>query len=92
MTKTRNTYLYYSIIGLLSELFGELYDGYVIQKESLCKWRDSKDQSAGKGESLLYKFNLYNLYDLLLVVYFVVGVAVKSLNPFFNSLFSEEAN
>ncbi|XP_034486497.1 eukaryotic translation initiation factor 4 gamma 3 isoform X2 [Drosophila innubila] len=54
--------------GLLSELFGELYDGYVIQKESLCKWRDSKDQSAGKG------------------------VAVKSLNPFFNSLFSEEAN
>ncbi|KAH8283232.1 hypothetical protein KR054_004740, partial [Drosophila jambulina] len=54
--------------GLLSELFGELYDGYVIQKESLCKWRDSKDQSAGKG------------------------VAVKSLNPFFNSIFNDEAN
>ncbi|KAH8255080.1 hypothetical protein KR038_010513, partial [Drosophila bunnanda] len=54
--------------GLLSELFGELYDGFVIQKESLCKWRDSKDQSAGKG------------------------VAVKSLNPFFNSIFNDEAN
>ncbi|XP_023036153.1 eukaryotic translation initiation factor 4 gamma 3 isoform X2 [Drosophila willistoni] len=54
--------------GLLSELFAELYDGYVIQKESLCKWRDSKDQSAGKG------------------------VAVKSLNHFFNSLFNDEAN
>ncbi|XP_037732020.1 eukaryotic translation initiation factor 4 gamma 3 isoform X2 [Drosophila subpulchrella] len=54
--------------GLLSELIGELYDGYVIQKESLCKWRDSKDQSAGKG------------------------VAVKSLNPFFNSLLNDEAN
>ncbi|XP_070143854.1 eukaryotic translation initiation factor 4 gamma 3 isoform X2 [Drosophila kikkawai] len=54
--------------GLLSELFGELYDAYVIQKESLCKWRDSKDQSAGKG------------------------VAVKSLNPFFNSLFNDEVN
>ncbi|XP_030379801.1 eukaryotic translation initiation factor 4 gamma 3 isoform X2 [Scaptodrosophila lebanonensis] len=54
--------------GLLSELFGELYDGDVIQKESLCKWRDSKDQSAGKG------------------------VAVKSLNPFFNSLFSDETH
>ncbi|XP_017126105.1 eukaryotic translation initiation factor 4 gamma 3 isoform X2 [Drosophila elegans] len=54
--------------GLLSELIGELYDAYVIQKESLCKWRDSKDQSAGKG------------------------VAVKSLNPFFNSLLNDEAN
>ncbi|XP_017051337.1 eukaryotic translation initiation factor 4 gamma 3 isoform X2 [Drosophila ficusphila] len=54
--------------GLLSELIGELYDAYVIQKESLCKWRDSKDQSAGKG------------------------VAVKSLNPFINSLFNDEAN
>ncbi|XP_033250157.1 eukaryotic translation initiation factor 4 gamma 3 isoform X1 [Drosophila miranda] len=54
--------------GLLSELIGELYDAYVIQKESLCKWRDSKDQSAGKG------------------------VAVKSLNPFFNSLFNDETN
>ncbi|XP_034670521.1 eukaryotic translation initiation factor 4 gamma 3 isoform X1 [Drosophila subobscura] len=54
--------------GLLSELIGELYDTYVIQKESLCKWRDSKDQSAGKG------------------------VAVKSLNPFFNSLLNDEAN
>ncbi|XP_032597852.1 eukaryotic translation initiation factor 4 gamma 3 [Drosophila grimshawi] len=48
--------------GLLNELFGELYDGFVIHKESLYKWRDSKDQSAGKG------------------------VAVKSLNTFFNSL------
>ncbi|KAH8272468.1 hypothetical protein KR044_006340, partial [Drosophila immigrans] len=54
--------------GLISELFGELYDGYVIQKESLCIWRDSKDQSAGKG------------------------VAVKSLNPFFNSIFNDETN
>ncbi|XP_064537720.1 eukaryotic translation initiation factor 4 gamma 3 isoform X2 [Drosophila montana] len=54
--------------GLLSELFGELYDGFIIQKESLYKWRDSKDQSAGKG------------------------VAVKSLNPFLNSLFNDEAN
>ncbi|XP_022217232.1 eukaryotic translation initiation factor 4 gamma 3 isoform X3 [Drosophila obscura] len=54
--------------GLLSELIGELYDTYVIQKESLCKWRDSKDQSAGKG------------------------VAVKSLNPFFNSIFNDETN
>ncbi|KAH8398901.1 hypothetical protein KR222_005988 [Zaprionus bogoriensis] len=54
--------------GLLSELFGELYDAGVIQTETLCKWRDSKDQSAGKG------------------------VAVKSLNPFFNSLFNDEAN
>ncbi|KAH8361311.1 hypothetical protein KR084_008913, partial [Drosophila pseudotakahashii] len=54
--------------GLLSELIGNLYDAYVIQKESLCKWRDSKDQSAGKG------------------------VAVKSLNPFFNSLLNDEAN
>ncbi|EDW99338.2 eukaryotic translation initiation factor 4 gamma 1 isoform X2 [Drosophila yakuba] len=54
--------------GLLSELIGELYDAFVIQKESLCKWRDSKDQSAGKG------------------------VAVKSLNPFFNSLLNDEAN
>ncbi|XP_060661322.1 eukaryotic translation initiation factor 4 gamma 3 isoform X1 [Drosophila nasuta] len=54
--------------GLLSELFGELYDGYVIQKESLCIWRDSKEQSAGKG------------------------VAVKSLNPFFNSIFNDETN
>ncbi|XP_041674449.1 eukaryotic translation initiation factor 4 gamma 3 isoform X2 [Drosophila eugracilis] len=54
--------------GLLSELIGELYDAYVIQKESLCKWRDSKDQSAGKG------------------------VAVKSLNPFFNSLLNDDAN
>ncbi|KAH8269791.1 hypothetical protein KR018_006620 [Drosophila ironensis] len=35
--------------GLLSELIGELHDAFVIQKESLCKWRDSKDQSAGKG-------------------------------------------
>ncbi|XP_016976409.1 eukaryotic translation initiation factor 4 gamma 3 isoform X2 [Drosophila rhopaloa] len=51
--------------GLLSELIGELYDAYVIQKESLYKWRDSKDQSAGKG------------------------VAVKSLNPFFNSLLND---
>ncbi|XP_032308050.1 eukaryotic translation initiation factor 4 gamma 3 isoform X2 [Drosophila ananassae] len=54
--------------GLLGELIGELYDGYVIQKESLYKWRDSKDQSAGKG------------------------VAVKSLNPFFNSLINDEGN
>ncbi|TDG39244.1 hypothetical protein AWZ03_014335, partial [Drosophila navojoa] len=54
--------------GLLSELFGELYDGFVIQKESLYKWRDSKDHSAGKG------------------------VAVKSVNPFLNSLFNDEAN
>ncbi|KAH8376035.1 hypothetical protein KR093_010532, partial [Drosophila rubida] len=54
--------------GLLSELFGELFDGYVIQKESLCIWRDSKDQSAGKG------------------------VAVKSLNPFFNALINNETN
>ncbi|XP_032579701.1 eukaryotic translation initiation factor 4 gamma 3 isoform X2 [Drosophila sechellia] len=54
--------------GLLSELIGELYDSFVIQKESLCKWRDSKDQSAGKG------------------------VAVKSLNPFFNSLLNDDAN
>ncbi|KAH8325446.1 hypothetical protein KR074_003061, partial [Drosophila pseudoananassae] len=56
------------ISGLLGELIGELYDGYVIQKESLYKWRDSKDQSAGKG------------------------VAVKSLNPFFNSLINDEGN
>ncbi|XP_023168986.2 eukaryotic translation initiation factor 4 gamma 1 isoform X3 [Drosophila hydei] len=54
--------------GLLSELFGELYDTFVINKESLYKWRDSKDHSAGKG------------------------VAVKSVNPFLNNLFNDEAN
>ncbi|XP_039967649.1 eukaryotic translation initiation factor 4 gamma 3 isoform X1 [Bactrocera tryoni] len=35
--------------GLLSDLFGELYDADVIPQDSFIKWRDSKDQSAGKG-------------------------------------------
>ncbi|XP_037949432.1 eukaryotic translation initiation factor 4 gamma 3 isoform X2 [Teleopsis dalmanni] len=34
---------------LLSELYGELYDADVIPYDSFIKWRDSKDQSAGKG-------------------------------------------
>ncbi|XP_067614696.1 eukaryotic translation initiation factor 4 gamma 3-like isoform X1 [Eurosta solidaginis] len=35
--------------GLLSDLFGEIYDADVIPQDSFVKWRDSKDQSAGKG-------------------------------------------
>uniref|UniRef100_W8BQA9 Eukaryotic translation initiation factor 4 gamma 1 n=1 Tax=Ceratitis capitata TaxID=7213 RepID=W8BQA9_CERCA len=35
--------------GLLSDLFGELYDADVIPQDSFIKWRDSKEQSAGKG-------------------------------------------
>lgn len=74
----------------MSELFGELYDGYVIQKETLCKWRDSKDQSAGKGMHI-YIINIELFYAFSYIFCFA-GVAVKSLNPFFNSLFNDEAN
>jgi len=74
---------------LLSELIGELYDAFVIQKESLCKWRDSKDQSAGKGKFLkpLFRWPKYNDFFPIFL-----GVAVKSLNPFFNSLLNDDAN
>lgn len=52
--------------GLLSELFGELYDGFIIQKESLYKWRDSKDQSAGKGIYLIYIYYLLVIHSLFI--------------------------
>ncbi|XP_046811586.1 eukaryotic translation initiation factor 4 gamma 1 isoform X4 [Lucilia cuprina] len=35
--------------GLLGAIFGELNDADVIPQESFIAWRDSKDQSAGKG-------------------------------------------
>ncbi|TMW46418.1 hypothetical protein DOY81_008501, partial [Sarcophaga bullata] len=35
--------------GLLGAIFGELNDGDVIPQETFIAWRDSKDQSAGKG-------------------------------------------
>lgn len=36
--------------GLLGAIFGELNDADVIPQETFIAWRDSKDQSAGKGK------------------------------------------
>lgn len=41
--------------GLLNDLFVELYENYVILGGTFIKWRDSKDQSAGKGKNKHHK-------------------------------------